>query len=525
MATARNAKLLLGVKPVAPDGLQDVGIKSLQLAETGLVRFAEDLFSETPDLPDIDPWNEPVATRLQKAGIKSKDDLLRLFDQALKASQRLRHSDVIKAGNAINWIAGVGLNDPGRLMWHIKRLDGIGASSAGVYVEEARGLRNPWTTARELDMVRLMMRTPTPPDTNTFRGQHLESVARSLFYGMPERNRSFKPDSKTLELVRRSAGIKGHPWLKGNPDDFSIYKGDKIILHDYKVPSQPKKEGDAVPIGYRVQLQNYALQAAAEGRAVSAILLVHLYVAPDLSEVWSRMLEADPSSHEHVVKMASFALEKRLNDQVRLTIQTVTPSKELQKDIMRICSIADKRVLRGELSPWPSKREAELDENQAGELRGLDLKLSRVLALQHALGKTEIELKEKIKSVIGDVDIKNVSTGLRLCSASKRGTLRSEEAINALVANGYDVTPLRSIRTEEIVEYHNEAIVEALGEQGIPSDLYTDEQIIVGASRAKKGPAAEAIAVRRHEASNDVIRLLSEDNEPPGLIDSLNLVS
>lgn len=487
-------------------------LPGLRMEETGLLEHARAVFTAGSPASVGDAWTIPPVERLKKAGIENHSQLQELFFEGLRASQRLRHSGMIQAANAVKWMAGVVRNDPARLVWHIDRLDGVSASSAWVYVAESRGLRHRFNTARELDMVRMMTRLPSQETFNTYRGTHLEALARKLFF--ETRGGRARPDTEGLEAARRQRGVGTHSWLIGNPDDMAFYRGPREtefrVLVDYKCPSEPKDEDEEIQDDYAVQLHNYALLAGAAGRGVAAIALAHLYVADDIAQIWARMLDADPRNIESVYQQARFAYDKGLEEQVKLTVQKVTVNIELQKEILVVCKAADDRIQKGELSPWPARKALEIDTSELEQARAIDRSLSRVLVLNKELQAREALYKGQLREVLGEVDTKTTQTGLSACSAATTRKTNYESAVNALRAMGVATDDLAKVENQPVLVFDKPAIEKAIVDAGMPIDRFIERNLQIGLTRAKSGPSADIISRLKETSRVDVDRLIGD---------------
>ena len=296
----------------------------------------------------------PEFLALTRAGQASVDGMLSHVDSALERMQRLRHADVIDADNAAHWLAGMMTREPDRMLWHVERADGIGASGVWNYVIEDRGGRAHLSCARLEDERRLFMRFPEEATTAMERGTYLESVLR----GAAHKLYGLRTDDAAMGAFSAAVVVPSHPWMKGNPDDIAtqVSRPDFRMVIDYKCPSEEHDEPESVADYYVSQTHQYGLMSSQSGFPIHQMQIVNLILPQDMSSVWTELVKADPevapSLSDQLVHMINHKIEG-----VGVQIQNVKLDRSLVMDIRRVGDVADARVQQGEVSPWPPRPE------------------------------------------------------------------------------------------------------------------------------------------------------------------------
>lgn len=164
------------------------------------------------------------------------------------------------------WIQEILRTDSERLDWHIKRLQGIGASEVGTLVRELvhqeRG-GMPGVTAGSIILQKLLLAPLKRPTFAMRSGTLHEADAKALLIEQAARNGGVVDHDATRLLrlwslnrsVREKVG-KGLELLVGE-DDLILKFGDKRILYDIKVDSN--RNGGPVAEEYIYQLHSLAL--------------------------------------------------------------------------------------------------------------------------------------------------------------------------------------------------------------------------------------------------------------------------
>lgn len=164
------------------------------------------------------------------------------------------------------WIQEVIRTEPDRLEWHIKRLQGIGASEVGTLVRELvhqeRG-GMPGVTAGSIILQKLLLAPLKRPTFAMRSGTLHEADAKALLIEQATRNGGVVDHEATRLLrlwslhrsVREKAG-KGLDLLVGE-DDLILKFGNKRILYDIKVDAN--RNGGPVAEDYIYQLHHLTL--------------------------------------------------------------------------------------------------------------------------------------------------------------------------------------------------------------------------------------------------------------------------
>lgn len=456
----------------------DAPVSELTVENAGLRALAHDAFNPDHYLNRPGDGKRPLQEMLVRAKITTPELAEAKLQRALEATRRLRHSNVLKSGDAARWISGVFCHEPGRLIWHIARLNGVPASTAYAYVAERQGQRSRFVTARELDMTRMMRLLPGAENAHTFRGTHLEKLAQHLFY--ESHSEKLEHDPEGLARVRKQRGAPGMPWLIGTPDDLAIYRREPNVgarfLNDYKVPADPDALDEEAPLEYVVQLHCYAMQAGAAEAKVSGILLTRLYVAEDLATLWARMIEDDPQNLDAVLPQARFAMQRNL-DSVQLRVQQIKLDLDLAESIRQACGEADARVLRGEIAPWPAGRGLALSEEGLAEARQIEAQLSTTLALGEAMDQRSAAMKKRLAELYAGTDPKQAS-GLSLISVQRTRPLDASAAVDFLRGMG-QVTDSLLTKTSGS-EIQNDKVLKALKAADVDPSRFQGELIKIG---------------------------------------------
>ena len=155
-----------------------------------------------------------------------------------------------------NWISMVQAVEPERLVWHARRLSGIGGSEIGSLLAYDRGYFTfEDATPDKIIGGKLMIVSPTSPNGDCQRGIFLEDEVSDRVHHKYRCRRA----EDLLQAIREADPDPAHPWQVGNPDDL-VWFGDKLFLVDYKVPratniDKVKKAG--APLDYAAQLHHY----------------------------------------------------------------------------------------------------------------------------------------------------------------------------------------------------------------------------------------------------------------------------
>lgn len=498
---------------IGSDELQRKSLRTTDFPGKLINGVAADAFEINHPTNQVVDGQTPTITRLLKAGIQTPGLLADRLAVAWKQAQALRHSGVIDARDAVQWIVNVAFNDPSRLQWHIDRLDGVSASTGYAYIAESRGSRSFFTCGRELDESRLMRRTPVEPTWPMYRGTMLEEVARQLFY---DTYVAFKPDPVSLEAARSVRGTPSLPWLIGNPDDIALNSNgnqQRRVLIDYKCPTALKNEMEKPPMDYTTQLHHYALMAAAAMRPVSKAMILNLYVAEDIARLWSDMIDREgPDGLEFVMRQARYMMDNKL-PLIELTPQVVPLNPAYIEEMKRVYAQADRRVLAGTPAPWPKKKEIEIEPEALERAQRIEGELTRALIWERALKEHADVMKREVKSIFSDTSLTGKKSPLPLLAVQSNRSFDLPKAVEYLKANGFDT---KSICKQVTSETYERKVVEAVLEKlDVPIENFVSQDVTVGLARAKTGPVFDRIDHIRQSAIANVAESFPYDPPTP----------
>ena len=208
--------------------------------------------------PDADAYRR-FDRQLRAAGRADLDgpaDIRGLSSAILETIAALPQADLIPEHRRIDWmertasaelqrhseVTGKRLDLPDLLpimLWHVRRLSGIGGSDAGTILLGSRGLPGSFTTARNIAAQKLLIAAPDPGNEFTQRGARAEPWLRRIL--MEQTGADTSADSlETLRDFRDDST----PWRIGTPDDFLLSSGPlpgfapaaRHIMIDYKSP-------------------------------------------------------------------------------------------------------------------------------------------------------------------------------------------------------------------------------------------------------------------------------------------------
>lgn len=133
------------------------------------------------------------------------------------------------------WIDTMAMREPERLVWHATRQSGFSGSEVGTLVENIRGRRAHFGSARKLVMQKLFMMTPDMPNEHMMRGIEMEDMHRVKFMKLWNATR----DVAAYDALSNARGR--YPFLRYSPDDVVIIQGNRVLV-DYKSPSNVADE-------------------------------------------------------------------------------------------------------------------------------------------------------------------------------------------------------------------------------------------------------------------------------------------
>ena len=449
-----------------------------------------------------------LADALDRMGLTEAAAVQALLRDALAQAAQLRHAQVVRGGDAASWIAGVFQREPERLLWHIRRLDGVSPSSAWTYVAESLGQRNWWNTARDLDRTRLMTLLPEPPDWHRTRGTHLEPLARALLYS--RHGDRITSDTATIRRAATLRGAPGMPWLIGNPDDVVLLKMGRVQgqrrPNDFKCPAElPDPDDDPSP-EYRTQLHLYRLLIASAGVQTNTGMLTHLCVKEELARMWVYQLARNPARLSRIVEDAGELMDAG-HDLVQMCFQRVPFEPEFERTVIEACHAADHRILQGKVAPYPTKPRVELSEQDLYHARNLAARLAEVICSREAVESVESVLRQQIAQIYAQTETTGKDAGLGLIALKTPVYLDKERAIEALTRCQ---VPLADLGVKnETVTYDSKKLRKALIKAGLDPAEYESRQVRLGLPSSPKGAAARRIDQIRAEAMDRLAPLVA----------------
>lgn len=218
----------------------------------------------------------------------AKTDIRGLASLVAEAIDALPQADSIPAARRVEWFERTANSEIQRhtettgarpdlpelldnILWHVRRLSGVGGSDAGVILLHNRGLPGSFTTARNIAAQKLLIAAPQPGNEFTQRGTRAEPWLRRILLHQT----GAQTDIEDLERLR-SFRDETRPWRIGTPDDFlrasaalaGFHHQARRIMIDYKAPGEDefaKIAKTGVPIEYAAQLSHYARICEAAG--------------------------------------------------------------------------------------------------------------------------------------------------------------------------------------------------------------------------------------------------------------------
>lgn len=348
--------------------------------------------------------NKPVQMQsLRRAGLDSVDGMLSQLDAALSRMATLRHADVIDPDNAAHWLAGMLVREPERMLWHVERADGIGASGIWNYVAEDRGQRAHMSCARLEDERRLFMRFPDEATLPMERGTYLEDVLRQAAHQLYQ----LQTDRMAMDAFGGPGLIEAHPWMMGNPDDIvtQASRPEARMVIDYKCPSEEHDNPDEVADYYIAQTHQYGLMSSQAGFPVHEMRIVNLVLPGEMSAVWTEMVKKDPDMAAPLAQQLVHMVRNEI-DGVGLQVQNVKFDRALVHDILRVGDRADALVQKGELSPWPPRPEKiPVDQLDQDRLDALEAQYISASAVIKAADARKTAIKQELEEIGSRYDL------------------------------------------------------------------------------------------------------------------------
>lgn len=366
----------------------------------------------------------------------STNDTRVLAQRAREAIDSLRHRKALQDDHIERWITTMLERDPGRMSWHIRRLDGVNASSVYSYVADLRQTYDSMDPARLLDLQRQLIAAPAETNTHMLRGTMMEAVAAHIAH----EHYRVRTQERAMAAITAQCGIPQAPSLRGNPDETVSYDG-RLAIWDYKVPAVPKHPSDA-PMGeYIAQLHQYALLARAARQPVGAMALIHLEMPEELANDMANDLAG--LDQERRARRAEGYAETLLRlmhlrcghgGAIRLRRQPIAFDKAMAQDIIRAANAADERAMRGELLPYPRRPDPDISDAARERGMGYQTKAARLIALRKELEEEESEVQKGFKSLLKGVDTRGKAQPFPLLSVNTRFQIDTDRAARHLEA-------------------------------------------------------------------------------------------
>ncbi len=468
-------------------------------------------------------------------------------EEALAAIAKLRHAAVLNPDDVDRWLDAMHEREPQRILWHIRRNDGVSASSVQTHIDEMEGLYPRFETARELDMQRLFRLTPQVPNHHMIRGTLLENVNRQVFHTMY----NLRTAEAELARIAGQRGIRQAPSLVGNPDDLVAARSgpSALILPDYKVPAKRKELDVDVFPHYVAQLHQYALLANAAGVKVQKMVLSNLYLEANFAKDLVDAIAAAPEGSQERADIETEAADRivwtlrRFADpkSVDFTPIEIPLDIGIATKIVKAANLADDRVQRGVPAPWPKREPLPVKPETVQNLQSYAetyLRLNQLSVQSSALaGKVLEEIRGHLKVDLGDRPVEKKKTPFPGLSVFTQSQLDAEAAVEMLRAAGEPVDDLLE-RKFDPKRAHQVAL--ALGAEpadllgpptvrsdakdtirkrldaiGVPAGRFENFPLVIKQSGAKTGPGAERIAIARHAAYQTLEEVLTAAGVQP----------
>jgi len=426
----------------------------------------------------------------------------------LERAQGLRHASVIDGAHAGRWIVNAFAQEPSRLGWHIRRLDGIGPSGAWAYVAEARGERCHFARAHDLDSTRMMIRLPDRANSHMLRGQLLEPIAQHVFLALTQS----RTDVAATQAVSRVVAPRDHPWLSGSLDDIVIDPNGSRLLIDYKCPTELNL-GSPIEDVYATQLSLYWMRSQLAGVNFSGSGLWKLRLPPAVSDLFVGLLAQNPDWQANLCAQAMTSIGMKLDDGIEVGYKKFhrQDAESRLPEIIEVLDSADAAIQRGTLAPYFRPRKLDIEEELLNEILRVEEGLAAAIAIEKAADEQKSRLKALMDDLIGSRDLAGVekfTPRLRLTTAR---TFSAEAAIEELERR---MIPTDGMRITKSTEGFDVAQIKAtLAANEIPVDQFETLSQRAGLSMSKADkPAIDAL---REKASKAVGNLVGTRSDPP----------
>jgi len=302
----------------------------------------------------------------------------KITDQViLDALMALPHSSHFKPEN-IQRFLDARRDDP-RVMWHVKRLSGIGGSEIGVLVAAQRGVPDAFgNTPGDIIGEKLLAFEPKKTTIAMRKGIVAETCLRQFFLEDFKAER----DMKSIDLLESDTVKTPFEWMRYSPDDIVMISGHRYLV-DYKHPKEAKLHDD-LHLRYICQLHQGQMILDYNGIKIDGMLLVQY---PEQGD--------------------------------DLMVSEIPFDDSIVDDIIKSGQSAWFSVLSGHI-PFQKKEDAisGLPQDKVESLNDLSGEFTRTKALADALYADAKKIQERITGIVNQCDIADgsqlVATGLKI---------------------------------------------------------------------------------------------------------------
>lgn len=370
-------------------------------------------------------------------------------------------------GRIPDWFEQVMRIDPDRAEFHATRLSGFGGSEIGALAANADGVRDDFSSARDIVKSKLLLSYPEPSTGHLERGVDLEPIAKAKFQ-RKFRHLNCRTDTEAMVALSRAVGRRG--WERYSPDDILLMevKGKtRRILADYKAPAEDcAGDDEEVKARYAAQLHLGRYLCEEAGIKIDGMVLAPLSYSKwdtvDVAVTYDRAMEA------------------------------------------RILEAGDyywnNFVLKGELPPYVARPKFTIEnEDKMSEAMRLAANMTSYKLLSDFAGKQQEEAQKRLKALLGEHRIGKASLTLGLLSIGSSPKFDAVAAVTALGPEGAQAAAIRGGRDVD-------ALVAKLRELGVNPD---DEafSLVAGYDEAKLRELLAAHDIDAATFESDALRM------------------
>lgn len=461
-------------------------LKHLDPQICGWETFAHDVFDPHSTYNQVLEEETSAAARLAGAGLQTSDAVIQVLSAGLEQARHLRHASWIPGDAAAVWLAGMLLREPARLNWHIRRLDGVSPSSAWAYLAETIGQRSRFTSARQLDCIRLMQAWPETMDWDMRRGTVLEPIARMAFRSLHKN--SLVPDDAALDAAHTFHGSPRMPWLIGNPDEIlrrrDIAQGARVLI-DYKCPGVMPAPAEHAEPEYITQLHLYTEICNQANVRTEVMALARLYVDPGLAHAWVDLLQAGQLTLQAVAANALW-LTRSKSGVVSIEHQKIPYDPVFLDQVINACSDADARVQQGRLSPVFVRPKVVLPQILRVQARTIAEQLAGLIVMDKQIETAKQPLMVALQNIYRGIDTQRLDAGVSPLSLGKSCPLDVASAIQFLDSCNVDTRPFIKPQQPKPPRFDTHKLVEALHAVGADPIDFCGEQYRMQLSRSSR---------------------------------------